>query len=468
MGSRRVRYAWLVLLVIVVAAAALAAGGAGFVLTRDARQHRADADRPTPPPTPRLLQQAAAAPGGDSARAPAPLPRAAALARELDKALGAPALGGPVLAEVVDAQTGTALYRRQARTGGAPASVAKLLTAVAALTAYPAGHRFDTRVLAGGSGTIVLVGGGDPTLSGAAAGKPNPYAGAARVSGLAAQLRARHADVRRIVVDTGLFTGASISPDWVPEDVPSSYASPITALMVDGGRDSPAAPIRSADPALAAGRALAAALGEPSLPVAHGAAPRGARQLAVVHSAPLLELVTQMLQFSDNVIAECLGRQVAIARHRAASFSGAVSAIRAELASLGVPTGSGMRDASGLAAADRLSPATIAAVLHLIAGPARPSLHAIVTALPVASWSGTLADRYLPGSTGAAGAGVVRAKTGTLTGVSTVAGLVHDRSGRLLAFVFLADRVPRGEAATRAAEAALDHAAATLAGCGCR
>jgi len=92
----------------------------------------------------------------------------------------------------------------------------------------------------------------------------------------------------------------------------------------------------------------------------------------------------------------------------------------------------------------------------------------LITALPVAAWSGTLANRYLPGSAGARGAGVVRAKTGTLTAVSTLAGIVHDTDGRLLVFALLADRVPPGVAATRSAEAALDRIAATVAGCGCR
>jgi D-alanyl-D-alanine carboxypeptidase/D-alanyl-D-alanine-endopeptidase (penicillin-binding protein 4) len=59
---------------------------------------------------------------------------------------------------------------------------------------------------------------------------------------------------------------------------------------------------------------------------------------------------------------------------------------------------------------------------------------------------------------------VIRAKTGTLTGVSSLVGLVHDRDGRLLAFAFIADRT----GATPAAEAALDVLAARLAGCGCR
>ena len=127
-----------------------------------------------------------------------------------------------------------------------------------------------------------------------------------------------------------------------------------------------------------------------------------------------------------------------------------------------------MTDGSGLAAGERLTPAGLAGVLRLIAGAAHPVLHDIVTALPVAAWSGTLADRYLPGSRSASGAGVVRAKTGTLTGVSALAGFVHDRDGRPLVFAMIADQLAPGAAATVDAEAALDRVAATLATCGCR
>jgi D-alanyl-D-alanine carboxypeptidase/D-alanyl-D-alanine-endopeptidase (penicillin-binding protein 4) len=87
----------------------------------------------------------------------------------------------------------------------------------------------------------------------------------------------------------------------------------------------------------------------------------------------------------------------------------------------------------------------------------------VLDMLPVAAWSGTLADRYV----GSSGAGVVRAKTGTLTSVSTLAGLVQDKGGRLLAFALMADRVGPSAADTDAAEAALDRVASTLASCGC-
>jgi D-alanyl-D-alanine carboxypeptidase/D-alanyl-D-alanine-endopeptidase (penicillin-binding protein 4) len=319
------------------------------------------------------------------------------------------------------------------------------------------------------AGTVVLVGGGDPTLTGAAKGKPGAYPDAARMSDLAAQLTARHVHVTRILVDSSLFAGPSISPDWDPADVPTSYGAAITALMVDGGRAQPSDAIRSTTPDLAAGAALAARLGSPQLPVSRGTAPARTKRLAAVSSAPLATLVDQMLEESDNVIADVLTRQVALAEHASASFLGGAAAIRSVLARLGVQVGAGMRDGSGLAADDRVSPSALTGVLRLIAGTAggadAAGARTAFDALPVAGWSGTLKDRYGSSPQGAA-AGRVRAKTGTLTGVTSLAGTVRDASGRLLVFALDADRAPPG--GSYAADAALDRVAAALAACGCR
>ena len=62
-----------------------------------------------------------------------------------------------------------------------------------------------------------------------------------------------------------------------------------------------------------------------------------------------------------------------------------------------------------------------------------------------------------------AGRGVVRAKTGTLTGVSSLAGVVTDADGRLLVFALMTNGGNTAEVRSR-----LDEMAATLSGCGCR
>ena len=90
---------------------------------------------------------------------------------------------------------------------------------------------------------------------------------------------------------------------------------------------------------------------------------------------------------------------------------------------------------------------------------------ALLSGLPVAGFDGTLAKRFRRGPAAAA-AGEVRAKTGTLDGVSALAGLIRTREGRLLAFDLAAVGVPF--VATLQSQAALDRVAAVLASCGCR
>jgi D-alanyl-D-alanine carboxypeptidase/D-alanyl-D-alanine-endopeptidase (penicillin-binding protein 4) len=398
----------------------------------------------------------------------APAQTAAGVARALAGPLADRRLGGRVVATVLDAGTGQVLLDRGGRTPVVPASTAKLATAAALLAVSPPDRRLSTRLVAGARpGELVLVGGGDPTLSAAAPGSPTAYEGASRIAGLAAA--ARRAGVRRVtrvVVDGSLFSGPRLGPGWDPVDVTGGYVAPITALMVDGGRQGPGVRTRSAEPDLAAGRALAAALGAPAAPVVRGSAPAGARRLAEVRSVPVARLVEQMLLASDNVLAETLARHVALAERQPASFAGAVAAVRAVLARLGLPVAGGqLVDGSGLSTRNRLTPALLAALLRTVAAPDRPELHALVPGLPVSGYDGTLDDRFRSGPAALA-AGQVRAKTGTLTGVSALAGLVRGADGRLLAFAVVADRVP--PAGTLAAEAALDTVAATLARCGCR
>jgi D-alanyl-D-alanine carboxypeptidase/D-alanyl-D-alanine-endopeptidase (penicillin-binding protein 4) len=404
-----------------------------------------------------------AAPASVATDPAAPQPSPAGVAAALAGRLDAAALGPSVSAQVVDALTGRQLFGRRADAVVAPASTCKLLTAAAVLSVYRPTDRFSTTVLAGDApGTVVLVGGGDPTLSAAPAGQPTAYPEAGRITELAGKVRAAldGATVTRVLVDDSLFTGPGTAPGWAPEDTPSSYASRITAVMVDGGRDTPDAVIRSADPALAAGTALAQALGDAQVDL--GTAPAGARTLGSEQSAPVGVLIEQMLRDSDDVLAEVLSRQVALAAHQPASFAGGVAAIRGVLAPLGIPVGTGLRDGSGLSMLDRLPAGALTQVLRKAETTDR--LRPVLTGLSVAGWDGSLVEQNRFTGAAADADGAVRAKTGSLTGVSALAGVVTDADGRQLIFAFVADRAPT-EAGARAA---IDNLAAALVGCGCR
>jgi D-alanyl-D-alanine carboxypeptidase/D-alanyl-D-alanine-endopeptidase (penicillin-binding protein 4) len=454
--------------VAIAGGSALAVGAAAViggvvVAGRGGVGDRAAAPSVTASPTPSPL----VTPTPVLAAPPTGLPQTATgVARKLTGPLADHRLGPRVSATVVDAETGQVLLDRGAANPVTPASTAKLATSVALLSVTDPDHRLTTRVVAGTRpGDVVLVGGGDPTLSAAPGGKPTAYEGAARVATLAGLAkRAGLRTVSRVVVDSSLFSGPVMAPTWNPADVGGGYITPITATMVDAGRQD-GLRARSATPDLEAARALAVALGVPRATVVRGRAPVGATTLAEVNSQPIPRLVEQMLLSSDNVLAEALARQVAVTEGRPASFAGAVAATREVLARLGMPAGDQLLDGSGLSAQDRVTPALLAGVLRAAADADQPRLHALVPGLPVSGYLGTLDERYRTGAAALA-AGQVRAKTGTLDGVSSLAGLVRAIDGRLLVFAVVADRVPVG--GTLPAEAALDEAAAALTTCGCR
>ena len=122
----------------------------------------------------------------------------------------------------------------------------------------------------------------------------------------------------------------------------------------------------------------------------------------------------------------------------------------------------GQRVIGGLSREDRIDPETLTAVLESAGGDAHPELRAVLTGLPVAGFTGSLAYRF---DTAPEGRGFVRAKTGTLSGVSGLAGTVTSRDGVPMVFAFLADRIDLVD--TLGARAALDDATSALAGCRC-
>ena len=195
-------------------------------------------------------------------------------------------------------------------------------------------------------------------------------------------------------------------------------------------------------------------------------APAHAAGIASVSSPPLSAIVDQMLEESNNVIAEDLARQVALATGQPASFSGAAAAVIGELRRLGVGTGLRLVDGSGLSPQDAISPATLVKVVELATADAR--VRGVLAGLPVAGFSGTLsAGQSVFSGIGGAALGSVRAKTGNLGTVTALAGLVTDKNGTTLAFAFMADQIPAA-GMLRTAANAIDEAAAALANCGCR
>lgn len=429
------------------------------------------ADRPGAGPG-ELPQAAPSAPGVLSAlSAPATAPdgtgkQAAAgsdgLAEALRPLLADPALGNLRTASVIDTATGRVLFESKPREAMTPASTIKIATAAAALAALGPEHRFRTTVAPGAApGQIILVGGGDPSLT--ARKKPPAGSGGSLVA-LAADtaqaLKAAGIESVALGYDDSLYTGPALHPIGGNPNL-----AQVTALTADEGRsegESISGPVdRFEDPSQETAQAFADLLKDRGIevtdPPAKAKAAADAEPLATTLSTPLGGLVERMLTYSDNDIAEALARQTALACGQPGSFEGIEKAVSGKLAGLGVDVdGSRFADGSGLNRADKVSTGLLTALLAKAADPQRPELRPVLTGLPVAGFTGTLRTRNAGTSPAA---GLIRAKTGTLTGVNSLAGTVVDPSGRLLAFAFLTANSPGAEGA----EKALDKLAAAVA-----
>lgn len=452
--------AWRIGVVLVTVALLVAGLVVAALLTDVEGELRAGRDvsaSTSPPPSPGLVA------AGDDA----PTPDPAALDGILGPLASSPAVGD-LTASVVDDATGQVLWERRPRDAKVPASTVKLLTAVAALSRLPADARVDT-VLARGTrpDTLVVIPGGDPTMSGSA--EPGPlFPGSATITQAAEVARATGQTPARIVVAPGPYTGPRLGPGWSPVDIAAGNIAPVQAWMLDAGRLDPADEYspRTSEPTLAAGRALARELGVDPAEVRVSEEPvETTEEFGRVSSAPLTERVRSMLVHSDNVLAEAICREVALDRNpdQAVGFTAGTAAVVDTLAERGLDM-SGVRldDCSGMSAGNRLSAAALTDVLRTAAAPdATRELRDLLDALPVAAGSGTLSDRFDGPS--AAGAGWVRAKTGTLRETSALAGTVTSADGRTMSFALLASGTD-----PTVARPVLDRIAAELRSCGCR
>jgi len=355
----------------------------------------------------------------------------------------------------------------------APGSTAKLLTAAAVLATLGPGFHFETRAVSAvaSRGEVVdrlwFVGGGDPLL--ATPDYADLLAAQAVTRGDAVTPLAALADgivakgVRRIPGgiqgDDARYDRTRYLPAW-----PASYRTepaigPIGALTVNGGFASwKGKKVPAADPAVNAATELTRLLVERGVQVGGtpgaSSAPANAVPLATVVSPALSDVIAELLASSDNLSAEMLTRELgARAVNGAAPGTTAtgLQAIATKLTELGLPlTGLVLDDGSGLSHTDRVTCRTLLAAVAL---GSRPELRALHDGLAIAGTRGTLADEFH----GTPLEGKLLAKTGTLAGVSALAGLVD--IGRPVRFAVLLNgdfadergRVLRNRAATDAA-----------------
>jgi len=423
-----------------------------------------DTEEPLPagiPPQPALIVPN---PQVKPVSATAPTPTSAGVSREIAGELRDPALG-VLTGQISDAITGQVLWTRNADDPRIPASNDKELTAAAVLLGMPHDLRLTTTVVLGPGGELILKGAGDPTLSAQPVGADTFATDPGRIADLAAQIKRSGVPVTSVAIDQSAFSGPSMDSTWDRRDIAGGDIAPIEPLMVDGARLEPLDEYspRTPTPGLAAGRALADALGVQGR-VTQTTAPANGRVVASVQSAPLVTRVNDMLRYSDNVLAETLSIELSVHQGGPPTLAAGVDAIEKTLQqTFGAQwAGTTLRDASGISYANRVPAELLDAVMTAASGPAQPAMRPMLDGLPIAAGvAGTLADRFDP--TTNPGAGWVRAKTGTLTGVSSLTGIVQTIDGRVLSFALMS-----GGTSPADARPALDAVVGQLRECGCR
>lgn len=403
-----------------------------------------------------------------------------------------------IAAEVRDLRSGELIFARHPHKRLVPASTIKLLTAATALHHLGAEHSYVTRLVSSATvaagvlkGDLVIVGGGDPSL-----GEEAPQKLLKRWSQSILQRGISRIE-GSIVADVSAYQGERLGAGWAWDDAPYGYSSVLSALSFDKNttrltvepagagapgqakvrakvglpacvelkvlaktssvagklrlvRDGERTVIKGSmqegappwartltipNPGLCTARRLLAQLREDGVVVSGeakvraGSAEPGWRVLEQTRSPPLKALLTKLLKESRNLYAELIAASLS---PQAPRFSEALPALESTLEAAGVSQGSyRIADASGLSRYDQL---TARALVFLLSWSWRqPWAAELLSMLPIAGEDGTLASRMRAGPA----QGRVIAKTGSMSGVSAIAGYVIGKSGAAWAFAIL-------------------------------
>ncbi|MDO8684180.1 MAG: D-alanyl-D-alanine carboxypeptidase/D-alanyl-D-alanine-endopeptidase [Armatimonadota bacterium] len=416
------------------------------------------------------------------------------IAKAIDDLLASPALrhgrSGVLIESLRD---GKVIYSRNADEVFIPASNMKLLTSAAALDILGPDYRYKTEFYSTGhangstlEGDIYIKGGGDPVLR------------TEQLAEFARMLRKR--GIRHIsgavIADETRFGKAGLGKGWEWDDEQYYYATPVGSLNLNensvqvfvkpdrhigrraivklepptsyfkirnsavtvaagekasvsvtrehGGRvitvsgqipldyvkDGPEERISVWNPALYAATVLKETLRRAKTSVLgrakSGVTPASAELLYTCESPSLSELLDLQNEPSDNTIAEVLYRSLAYEKEKEPSAVELTFLKKAGVDAEAIA----IADGSGLSRHNLVSPSGIVAVLRYMGS--HPNSKVFIDSLPIAGVSGTLRNRM-----NSAAKGNVRAKTGSMTGVSSISGYLTTTEGDPLVFSIL-------------------------------
>jgi D-alanyl-D-alanine carboxypeptidase/D-alanyl-D-alanine-endopeptidase (penicillin-binding protein 4) len=422
---------------------------------------------------------------------------------------------------VAEASTGKVLYEHNAAQLFLPASVTKLFTATAALQYLSSDYRYVTQITSTANakhddvitGNLYFDFNGDPTLS---AQDINNMIGNLASAGV-------HTIHGNLVIDDSVFPQPFYALGITLDNLPYCYGAAAQALMIDSNcvnisltqnADSNSITASSSSPwvsvsnhitwldpqkpatcvfhpVLRANNAIelngclpkqdhwqfAMAVPNPTLlakqliqqalntnhisldgQIMFGKTPNAANAVLIQHSStPLAQILTTVLKDSNNVYAASITKTLGYAYYRSGTNKAGVSAIQSIIANSAHinSTDYVLEDGAGLSRYNLISPQQISSLLYTIYN--SPNLaEVLIPALPIAGQDGTLAHRLQNSALN----GKVFAKTGTLNGVSNIAGYLITANNQTLIVVMMINDI--GDASSSHARAVQDAALTTL------
>lgn len=354
-------------------------------------------------------------------------------------------------AYVYDLTSAAPLFSERADGARPPASVEKLFTATTALELMSPNATLSTTVLATGhlgangrwEGSLYLRGGGDPTFGSASFVSSHYGSQGTTVSKLAVLVKA--AGIRSV---TGSINGDESYFDSLRGEPASGYAfdtdleGDLSALAFNRGATGSQGGAHA--PAAYAALQFRGALRADGVTVHGGGAaatPAGAAVLATESSPNLATLLGLTLPPSDNFFAETLLKDLGARYGGAGTTAAGAAVVRSTIARL-FGLHPHLLDGSGLSHSDSTTPKQVVTLLTALAP--SPLGTTLRKDLAIAGHTGTLSERmrHTPAS------GRCQGKTGTLIGVSNLAGYCQAQNGDILAFAFFTDGIETGAART--------------------
>ena len=327
---------------------------------------------------------------------------------------------------LLDPVTGDIIFENSANTLRKPASLLKLLSATSLLNYLKPEHRFTTEILTGVEpNTLMIAGSLDPWMT---------------------QYNSMAAKMGRVSLPKIVKTAL--------KKLDANNGGPIKTLNIEY------ASMYTVDLDFIKAQFKARNIKVSLMKVTNAEAHLYAKDsIAKYESPPLQNIIDWMLLWSDNTLGDRMAMHASMKAGFGYTESGIEKVFVKTLDSLGIDSkGLNAVDGSGLSKQNRVSANMLAQLL--LETYKNEKYRTIYGGLPIGGVSGTMRNRFIKSAPGAIG--LVRAKTGTLNGTVSMAGYVQGGDHDYV-FVAIADRIPKGTTAAKAARNALDKALAKFA-----